>query len=318
MYQLEVTLKERPSPSTWDTVSGVLFQNDCRGVDEGEEPAPEGQRALVAADEFRSALEPNVMAGPLRFSAYFDDELNAQLALECLEKLTELNITSSHIQVAEVCDYTDLYRKSFNPIIISPHWVVRAPWQTVEPQVAELELIVEPGMAFGTGSHHTTRTCLSALAMPGVRGMLCEPGATGLDFGCGSGILAIAMKKLGASHVIGVDIDELAVKSTQQNAMLNSVSVESEVQEPAEHAQFNVVVANILLTTLLEYLVKLKNWTRPGGFLILSGLLKGQELTIIQAVKDPFWIHVESLESATGPDDAWITLVLQRSMDKKS
>jgi ribosomal protein L11 methyltransferase len=173
-------------------------------------------------------------------------------------------------------------------------------------------LIIEPGMAFGTGTHETTRGCLELMAhaceAAGLkRGSAKASAAHVLDFGCGSGILAIGLKKLGISHVYGIDIDPLAIDATNENARRNSVEVAA-MLESEGLPKLDGIVANILKNTLLEFAPRFQSWLKPGGFLILSGLLVEQEKTILEHYAALGFETKERLEN-----NNWITLRLIRS-----
>ncbi len=179
-------------------------------------------------------------------------------------------------------DWVRLTQSQFEPIRISQRLVITPTWHLTQreseqavglrPSDSELgiTLILDPGLAFGTGSHPTTRLCLRWLDQRLVAGQSL------LDYGCGSGILAIAAVKLGAGPVYGVDIDEQAVRSSQDNATLNRVSIDwRSTRQPAPPA-CDVVVANILATPLKLLAPMLESLVRPGGDLILAGLLERQ------------------------------------------
>ncbi|MFZ2854874.1 MAG: 50S ribosomal protein L11 methyltransferase, partial [Rhodocyclaceae bacterium] len=140
-------------------------------------------------------------------------------------------------------------------------------------------LVLDPGMAFGTGSHPTTRLCLEWLER------IVVPGATILDYGCGSGILAIAAAKLGATSVLGVDIDLQAVAAARNNAERNNVSARFDDSARALSGQFDIVVANILANPLKALAPAITGHVRAGGRLALSGILveQAEELISIYA-----------------------------------
>ena len=174
-------------------------------------------------------------------------------------------------------DWVRLTQSQFDPIHIGKNiWVVPSWHEAPDPHALVLEL--DPGLAFGTGSHPTTRLCMEWLeAHP-------APGKTVLDYGCGSGILAMVAKKLGVGDVAGVDIDPQAIESARDNALRNHV--ESDYYLPDEFAaspkeqhakgKFDIVVANILSSPLKLMAPMLSGRVAPGGFLILSGVLARQ------------------------------------------
>ncbi|MEZ5595542.1 MAG: 50S ribosomal protein L11 methyltransferase [Pseudomonadales bacterium] len=149
-----------------------------------------------------------------------------------------------------------------------------APRDAAEAADSLITLRLDPGLAFGSGSHPTTRLCLGWIARQSFIGR------SAVDFGCGSGVLAIAMLLLGAAHVRGVDIDPQALLATQDNARFNNVDVaclETRlVGEPQDAKRFDVVVANILVNPLIELADRLCALVAPGGVLVLSGVLESQ------------------------------------------
>ncbi|HYF17085.1 MAG TPA: 50S ribosomal protein L11 methyltransferase, partial [Ramlibacter sp.] len=154
---------------------------------------------------------------------------------------------------------------------------------------------LDPGLAFGTGTHPTTRMCLRWIAANPVQG------ARVLDYGCGSGILAIAAAKHGAQEVDAVDIDEAAVRSTQDNAQANGVSLRAG-QPDAARGRYAVVLANILATPLKVLAPLLCAHVAPGGALVLAGILERQE----QELQEAYAAHAR-LEVADR-EDGWILM----------
>ncbi|HTH45194.1 MAG TPA: 50S ribosomal protein L11 methyltransferase [Oxalicibacterium sp.] len=177
-------------------------------------------------------------------------------------------------------DWVRLTQSQFEPMHIGRNiWVVPSWHDAPDPNALVLEL--DPGLAFGTGSHPTTRLCMEWLeAHPPV-------GATVLDYGCGSGILAMVASKLGADDVIGVDIDQQAIESAQFNAARNHCDIAYYVPDDfatVDHAHaFDVVVANILANPLKLMAPMLCGRVKPGGHLILSGVLATQADEVIAA-----------------------------------
>lgn len=173
--------------------------------------------------------------------------------------------------VSEVAEenWVQLTQSQFDPIRVSDRlWIVPS-WHDA-PDAAAINLILDPGMAFGTGSHPTTRLCLEWLERT------VEAGNSLLDYGCGSGILAIAGAKLGARPVAGVDIDPLAVQAARDNAERNEVSaLFADSAEPVA-GEYDLVVANILSNPLKVLAPAICAHVRPGGRLALSGILAEQ------------------------------------------
>ena len=165
-------------------------------------------------------------------------------------------------------DWVRLTQSQFDPIRISPRlWIVPT-WHTPIDAKA-INIVLDPGMAFGTGSHPTTRLCLRWLDTN------LKAGESVLDYGCGSGILAIAAMKLGAAQAYGVDVDKQAVLSSRDNALANHVEATFSLPE-GNLRQTDIVVANILTNPLKMLAPLLAGATRQGGRIVLSGVLSEQ------------------------------------------
>ncbi|MEW6313049.1 MAG: 50S ribosomal protein L11 methyltransferase [Pseudomonadota bacterium] len=192
-------------------------------------------------------------------------------------------------------DWVKLTQNQFEPIRISTRlWIVPT-WHTA-PDAQAINIVLDPGLAFGTGSHPTTRLCLRWLD-DHLRG-----GELVLDYGCGSGILAIAALKLGAARVIGVDIDPQAVVAAHDNAAQNRVDAEFYLPEQAPAVAADIVVANILANPLRTLAPLLAQATRAGGHIVLSGILPAQA----DAVRETYraWFDM----GAVIEEDGWICL----------
>lgn len=166
-------------------------------------------------------------------------------------------------------NWVQLTQSQFDPIRVSGRlWIVPSWHQAPDPEA--IILVLDPGMAFGTGSHPTTRLCLEWLERS------VTPGLSVLDYGCGSGILAIAAAKLGAADVLGVDIDLQAVSAATSNAEHNNVSACFVDSAQEIKGKFDIVVANILSNPLRALAPAICSHVRPGGKLALSGILAEQ------------------------------------------
>ena len=193
-------------------------------------------------------------------------------------------------------DWVRLTQSQFDPIPISARlWIVPT-WHEA-PDSRALNLKLDPGLAFGTGSHPTTRLCLRWLDA-NLRG-----GESLLDYGCGSGILAIAAAKLGAARVEGVDIDAQAVSASRDNAALNEVDARFGLPDELAAGEYDVVVANILTNPLKAMAPLLAGRVRSGGSLVLSGIL-AEQAEDVMAVYRPWFVF-----DAPVTDEGWVRLV---------
>ena len=183
-------------------------------------------------------------------------------------------------ETIEEQNWVQLTQAQFDPIRISQRlWIVPSWHDAPDPEA--IVLVLDPGMAFGTGSHPTTRLCLEWLERS------VTPGDTLLDYGCGSGILAIAAARLGATKVLGVDIDPQAVTAARDNAERNQVTASFEDSTKEISGQFDIVVANILSNPLKALAPAICGHVPPGGQLALSGILAEQADELI-AVYAPY------------------------------
>jgi len=171
-------------------------------------------------------------------------------------------------------DWTLSYRLHFKTTVISPRLAVVPVWETFEPAAGQKALRMDPGMAFGTGNHATTRACLEFIAEA-------APTATFLDVGCGSGILAVAAKLLGFADVRGFDLDADAVNVASETAAVNGVSIpffrgdlSGIMPGNPEIPPADFVVANVLGPVLIRFAPRIASLVKPGGRLVLSGILE--------------------------------------------
>lgn len=198
------------------------------------------------------------------------------------------------VQAVADQDWVRLTQSQFAPVEITPEFWIVPTWH--EPPAAALRFIrLDPGLAFGTGTHPTTRMCLRWIARQDLAGQRV------LDYGCGSGILAIGAAMHGAQHVEGVDIDEAAVTATRLNAEANHVRVQAGLPDLAQ-GLYHTVLANILATPLKVLAPLLCSHVRPGGALVLAGILERQA----DELKQAYAPHV-SLEVAD-TEDGWVLM----------
>ena len=196
-------------------------------------------------------------------------------------------------------DWVRLTQSQFAPVEITPEFWIVPTWH--EPPAQAREVIrLDPGLAFGTGTHPTTRMCLRWIATHEVKGQRV------LDYGCGSGILAIGAAKFGAARIDAVDIDEAAVTSTELNAQANEVQLNAGLPDLAQ-GTYNTVLANILATPLKVLAPLLCSHVEAGGHLVLAGILERQEEELIQAYSPHLTLKVADRE------DGWILMTAQRS-----
>lgn len=192
-------------------------------------------------------------------------------------------------------DWVRTTQAQFGPIVIAPGFYIVPTWSEA-PDPNALNLRLDPGLAFGTGSHPTTRLCLEWLKAQ-IAG-----GESVLDYGCGSGILAIAAAKLGAGKVAGTDVDAQALTASRANALANGVDIDFVAPDALGMCADDIVVANILANPLILLAPALSARVRAGGRIALSGILSAQSAAVTAAYARWFTL------AAWREDDGWVLL----------
>ncbi len=235
-----------------------------------------------------------------RMVALFGDEAQARDAarLLALQDFWEGCEVASIAPVPEQ-DWVRLTQSQFEPVPITPSFWIVPTWHEVPAGATEV-IRLDPGLAFGTGTHPTTRMCLRWIAAHPPRGQRV------LDYGCGSGILAIGAALHGAASVDAVDIDEAAVQATIDNASANGVQLVAGLPDQASGV-YDTVLANILATPLKVLAPLLAGHVAPGGALVLAGVLERQTAEL-QAAYRP-WLSLEVADT----EDGWVLLVARRA-----
>lgn len=204
------------------------------------------------------------------------------------------------VKVVPEQDWVRLTQSQFAPVDITPEFWIVPSWHELPPE-AKVSIRLDPGLAFGTGTHPTTRMCLRWIARQ-AEGSL---GRT-LDYGCGSGILAIGAAKFGATEIDAVDIDPAAVESTNYNASANHVQLKSGLPD-ASGGAYQTVLANILATPLKVLAPLLCGRVQGGGNLVLAGILERQADELKEAYAP--YLQLEVADS----EDGWILMTAQRT-----
>lgn len=231
-----------------------------------------------------------------RIVALLDEQADADAILgEAVAALGLASVPAYTLETVAEQNWVQLTQSQFDPIPVSGRlWIVPSWHEAPDPNA--INLILDPGMAFGTGSHPTTRLCLEWLERT------VQPGETLLDYGCGSGILAIAAARLGAGAVSGVDIDAQAVEAARANAERNQVTAVFADNSKAVEGVYDRVVANILSNPLKVLAPAICALVRPGGALALSGILEEQAEEIIEIYRS--WVDLSIADVREG----WVCL----------
>jgi ribosomal protein L11 methyltransferase len=261
------------------------------GVDAVEEAlhAAGAAAVTVAGAEAEPNFSPGQVWASNGVTALFDA---ASVPADLEQRLAMVLGTAVALEFAplEGEDWAHAWKERFHAFPVGERLWVRPSWVDTPPPDGRVEVVLDPGMAFGTGQHETTRLCLEWLDAR----IDPDEAPVVLDYGCGSGLLAIAALKLGASHVLAVDNDPLSLEATRANAAANGVAQGLSVRAAAEGLQgwppFPRVVANILSQTLVELGDLLTGATAPGGEIALSGILVGQAGTVRAAYPGVRWI----------------------------
>jgi ribosomal protein L11 methyltransferase len=276
-----------------EALSDALMEQGALSVDvhDADADTPQEQAIFGEPDEPPAHLWSHNLVTAL----FAEDAPVEEILRKAASAVGLAQIPDHHIETLDDCDWVRLTQAQFDPIKISGRlWIVPT-WHTPSDPAA-INIILDPGLAFGTGSHPTTRLCLSWLDAH-----LAE-GVSMLDYGCGSGILAIAAAKLGAGSVTGVDVDAQAVQASRDNARANGVEAQFYLPDAAPQQQYDIVVANILTNPLKLLAPLLAGATRAGGQIVLSGILEEQAEDVMKIYAQ--WFNLAPIIT----DEGWACL----------
>jgi ribosomal protein L11 methyltransferase len=272
-----------------EAVSEILtrFAPGGTSVEPGFGPVDDGLGAAV--DPSRPAIVRAYLPG-LEPSAVRSAIADAQAALGHLQAFELRPIGPLQMRLVREADWAKAWKSHFPVLRVGRRLVIRPTWRRHRRRPGEVVLALDPGMAFGTGLHPTTRLCLAALetladegllrAGSGPAGRARAGGARVLDVGCGSGILAIAAGRLGAGELLGVDPDPIAVEATAANARLNGLAGQLRVRAgsvPTGEGPFDLVLANLIASLLVKLAPALRDELAAGGRIIGSGIFCDRE-----------------------------------------
>lgn len=192
-------------------------------------------------------------------------------------------------------DWLNNWKQYFNPIEVGEKLLIRPTWRDKYDPQGRVVLNLDPGLAFGSGTHETTRLCLQAVEK------YTTDSSTILDVGCGSGILAVASLLLGAKSAVGVDIDEMAVKTARENAVLNKVDdkftvLSGNLTDKVE-GKYSIVVANIVADAIIMLSKDIKNFMYDDSYYIMSGIIDTRVDDVLNAIEDTFEVTEKLLEN---------------------
>jgi len=287
-----LALRFDASAADADVWSDALLDNGALSVDVSDPFAGTAQEMPLYGEP---GNVPTTAWAISRVVALFVQNADPRRALTQAARGTALPIPAFETYPVADEDWVRNTQRQFGPIEIAPHFFIVPSWSE-PPDPTALNLRLDPGLAFGTGSHATTRLCLRWLrdAIGG--------GESVLDYGCGSGILAIAAARLGARRVVGVDIDPQALRASEANAASNDVTAEFVDAGALAAGRFDVVVANILANPIIVLAPALATRVAARGRIALSGILEAQADTVVAAYAPWFTLAAERA------DEGWVLL----------
>lgn len=300
-----------------DMISYELAELGIEGIEvEDHVPLTMEERKKMYVDLLPDEIAPN--DGTAKISCYIDpDEDIEALSMKISQMLKEvgqfLDVGAATLSFGETedKDWINNWKQFFKPFCLDDSIIIKPTWETVNDR-KEGDIIVEidPGTAFGTGSHETTRLCISQIKR------FLKPGDKVLDLGCGSGILSIIALKLGAGKVVGTDIDPNAIIATKENLAVNHIEEGSMIPyegnlledealcEKIGEGQYDIVVANILADVIIPLSSIARRFMKEGAYFITSGIINTKEEEVKEAmVKNGFEI-VDII-----PMGEWVSIV---------
>ena len=274
-----------------EEVSGIFYGLDCKGVSI-EDPNDILERAAGTLTWDFADLNVLEHKGECAVvKAYFSEEDDIEDILAYVkEKIQELrefgvDIGEGRVESEKMYeeDWANNWKKYYKPTLLGEKIVVKPTWEEYEPKENELVIELDPGMAFGTGTHETTRMCIQALER------YVKPETTVFDVGCGTGILAIAAAKLKAKMAIGVDLDPVAVESAKENVKYNNLeNIEILYGNLVEviDGKADIVVANILAEIVCILTDDVKRVLKEGGYFISSGIIHDRVEMVVNKLEE--------------------------------
>jgi len=299
------------SSEATEAVAGFLYNCDVEGVSIEDVADVEFKKKNLGFADFINESVLTIEEGAM-VKGYFKDSENFMNTLnyikESVDKLGEFGFDKgegivTYHKVNED-DWANNWKQYYKPTKAGEHIVVKPTWEDYEEKPGEVVVELDPGMAFGTGTHETTRMCIKALEKK------VEKDTTVFDIGTGSGILSIAAAKLGAKHVVGVDLDPVAVESAKKNLEFNKVNniqiLYGDLMEVVE-GKANIVVANILADIIMFLSEGVRAFIEDEGYFIASGILNTQRDKVTDKLKALDFKIEEVME-----DGEWICIIAKK------
>lgn len=231
------------------------------------------------------------------FSASRDLQNKIQVAKQSIEKLGKVTISKVYEE-----DWSKEWKKYYKPIRVGQDIVIKPSWEDYETKEDDITIELDPGMAFGTGTHETTVLCIEGLEK------YIKPNDLVFDIGCGSGILSIAAAKLGARKVLGVDIDKLAVDVARENAIKNKVDKIVDIKNgdllDVVTGKADLVVVNILAEVIIKLTPQVKKYLKDENIFIVSGIIKEKQSIVEKTLRKNNFTILE-----TKVMDSWVAMI---------
>lgn len=289
------------NPVCADILCDIIQSNfNCEGIITAEEE----YKNLELVKTSENTLKAYIVADTVDF-----DEIKSFFQTQ-RQELIEKEIFSSDIgtwnvtvKKQEMVDWSKKWKEFWKPSKISQRIVICPTWEKYEAKADEIVVNIDPGNAFGTGTHATTQLCVKACEKYMSKNSIVA------DIGCGSGILAICAKKLGAIQADAVDIDETAIETAKINAKVNNelINFKTASSEILESGKYDFVFANILHNVLADIMPDLKRIMKIGAKIVLSGILEGKEPVVIKSVKEN---NLKIIDEQKQKE--WMSFVVQR------
>lgn len=282
--ELSVVTSEAAS----EAVSEFLMQKGANGV---EMVDPGAFKQVLEANRYLDYVDEGFIetyGTDVVIRAYFSEDRNAaEMAAEVnryIAGISEFMETKPALVswlVRDDSEWKDNWKQYYKTFVFTEKIIVKPSWEEYTPKAGEILISMDPGMAFGTGTHETTKMC----ALMGEKHV--RPNDRVLDLGCGTAILAISAVKLGASSALAVDIDDAAVKSARENVINNQADQQVEVRcgilSDVQPEPFNLVFINIIADVILSIIPDLKPYLDQSSKVILSGIIKGRRDDVLSA-----------------------------------
>lgn len=304
-------IKIKTTEEAYDSISDMLTTIGAGGVaiedpNDIKKEIEKSGSLDYADDEFLNSLGEDVI-----IKAYFSENYNKPELVELIKE--KINFISNFLNVGQGYDgynevddedWATAWKKYYKPIHLSERIVIKPSWEDYEKSFDDIVIELDPGMAFGTGTHETTRLCAQYLEK------YVNKDDTLLDIGCGTGILSIIAAKLGANNITAIDIDEVAVRVTKENCKINKVeeliTSKTAVLSDINRNKYDLIVANIIANVIIDISSLIPYYLKAGGYLITSGIIKERKNEVIETYLNMGFTYELSQEMGE-----WVAIVFK-------